>query len=249
VSALAESAPIRRPSLPRLSRVELRKMADTRAGFWLLAIVGLIAVAAVIVSLAAGDAEDQDLATLLSTTVALSSVLLPIVGILAVTSEWSQRTALATFTLVPERWRVMAAKIIAALVLGLVSVVACLVASMIGAAIAGGDFSLSAAALGNAALYQLLSMIGGFALGALFLNSPLAIVMYFVIPTVVGILGELIDALPADWLDTSQTMSPLVENEMGDGDWARLAVSVAIWILLPLVLGLLRLQRAEVKSA
>jgi ABC-type transport system involved in multi-copper enzyme maturation permease subunit len=249
VSAVAETAPIRRPSLPRLSRVELRKMADTRAGFWLLAIVGLIAVAAVIISLAAGDADDENLSTLLSTTVALSSVLLPVVGILAVTSEWSQRTALATFTLVPERWRVMAAKIVAALVLGLLSVAACLVASMIGAAVAGGDFSLGASALGNAALYQLLSMLGGFALGALFLNSPLAIVMYFVIPTVVGILGELIDALPADWIDTSQTFSPLVENEMGAGDWSRLAVSTAIWILLPLVLGLLRLQRAEVKSS
>jgi ABC-2 type transport system permease protein len=249
VSAHAETAPIRRPSLPRLSRVELRKMADTRAGFWLLAIVGLIAVAAVVISLAAGEADDKDLATLLSTTVALSSILLPIVGILAVTSEWSQRTALTTFTLVPERWRVVAAKILAALMLGLLSVVACLFASMIGAAAAGGDFSLSASALGNAALYQLLSMVGGFALGALFLNSPLAIVMYFVIPTVVGILGELIDALPADWLDTSQTFSPLVENEMVSGDWARLAVSVGVWIVLPLLLGLLRLQRAEVKSA
>jgi ABC-2 type transport system permease protein len=249
VSALAETAPIQRPSLSRLSRVELRKMADTRAGFWLLAIVGLIAVAAVIISLAAGDADDKNLATLLSTTVALSSILLPVVGILAVTSEWSQRTALATFTLVPERWRVMAAKIVAALVLGLISVAVCLLASMIGAAVAGGDFSLSAAAIGNAALYQLLNMLGGFAFGALFLNSPLAIVMFYIVPTVVGILGEVIDALPADWIDTRQTFSPLVENEMGNGDWSRLAVSAAIWILLPFVLGLLRLQRAEVKSA
>ena len=36
---------IARPSLARLTLVELRKMADTRAGFWLLATTGLLTVA------------------------------------------------------------------------------------------------------------------------------------------------------------------------------------------------------------
>ena len=40
-------------------------------------------------------------------------MLLPIVGILLVSSEWSQRTALITFTLVPQRMRVMSAKLAA----------------------------------------------------------------------------------------------------------------------------------------
>ena len=40
-------------------------------------------------------------------------ILLPIIGILLVSSEWSQRTALITFTLVPKRMRVMSAKIAA----------------------------------------------------------------------------------------------------------------------------------------
>jgi ABC-2 type transport system permease protein len=244
-----ETAPPMRPPLLRLSHVELRKMADTRAGFWLLAVVALIAIAIMVVILVAGNAADQDLATIFSSTVAGASVLLPVLGILAVTSEWSQRTALTTFTLVPERGRVVTAKVLAGLALGLVSVVVCLAASAIGNLITDGSWSLGGAAIGNAALYQTLSMLGGLALGLLFLNSPLAIVMYFVLPTVWGILGELIDALPADWLDTARTMTPLVENEMSGGDWARLATSCALWILLPFVVGLLRLRRAEVKSA
>ena len=42
------------------------------------------------------------------------TVILPIIAILSVTSEWSQRTGLTTFTLVPHRGRVMLAKALAA---------------------------------------------------------------------------------------------------------------------------------------
>ena len=41
-------------------------------------------------------------------------ILLPVLGILLVTSEWSQRTAMVTFTLEPSRSRVIAAKFVVA---------------------------------------------------------------------------------------------------------------------------------------
>jgi ABC-2 type transport system permease protein len=150
---------------------------------------------------------------------------------------------------VPERWRVMVAKVLAGFALGLLATAACLLAAAGGNVIAGGDWSLGLSALGTAALYQMIAMLGGFALGLLFLSSPLAIVMYFLLPIVFGILTELIDAIPADWLETGRTMQPLIDNEMAAGDWPRLATSVAVWVLLPLVLGALRLRRAEVKSS
>ena len=46
-----------------------------------------------------------------------AAILLPVLGILAVTSEWSQRTGLITFVLVPVRSRVLGAKLIASLLL------------------------------------------------------------------------------------------------------------------------------------
>ena len=51
-------------------------------------------------------------------------------------------------------------------------------------------------------------MLGGVAFGLAFMNSALAIVMYFVIPIGWSILGETIHALdkPADWLDLSRPM-------------------------------------------
>jgi len=44
------------------------------------------------------------------------------IAILAVTSEWSQRSGLTTFTLVPSRGRVIGAKAIATIIVGIVSV-------------------------------------------------------------------------------------------------------------------------------
>ena len=76
--------------------------------------------------LAVGKAEDQTFAALFGATIGVASIFLPIVGLLLVTSEWSQRTALTTFTLVPERGRVVAAKLLAGCALALAAVAICL---------------------------------------------------------------------------------------------------------------------------
>ena len=73
---------------------------------------------------------------MLSIAVAPASVLLPIVGILLVSSEWSQRTAMTTFALVPRRPRVLAAKLLASVVLSLVALALCVVVAVIGTAVA-----------------------------------------------------------------------------------------------------------------
>ena len=240
-----------RPTLPRLSRVELRKMADTRAGFWLLLIVELAAAAIVTITLIGGKPQDQDFASLFQGTLWGVSILLPVLGILLVTSEWSQRTALTTFALVPERERVVVAKIVAAVALAILAVVACLITAAIGNLIAGGSWSLELSALANGTLFEVLGLLAGVAFGLAFLHSALAIVLYYVLPTVWSILGESIHALdkPANWLDTSRTVQPLVDGGMGGTEWAQLGTSMALWLGLVMVIGLWRLRRAEVKSA
>jgi ABC-type transport system involved in multi-copper enzyme maturation permease subunit len=251
MTAYTETRPaaFTRPSLPRLSGVELRKMVDTRAGFWLLLIVGLLAAVIVTVTAIWGSAEDQNLAEMFRGALWVVSLILPVLGILAVTSEWSQRTALTTFSLVPGRERVIGAKIIAGVGLTFAAVVVCLVVAAIGNLFVGGSWSLELSQIANGALFEVLGILGGIAFGLAFLSSPLAIVMYFVLPIAWAILGESIHALdgPAKWLDTSRTMEPLVENTMSGGDWARLATSVALWVGVALVIGLLRLRRSELK--
>jgi len=237
------------PSLSRLFAIELRKTVDTRAGFWLLVSSALAVVGVAAVTLAAGSQHPVTFGLLLERTVGTTSIALPVLGILAITSEWSQRTGLTTFALVPERGRVIAAKVVAAVVLGLGAVAACLLTAAIGNVFADGSWDLSGSQLVNGMVFEVAGMLGGVAFGLVFMNSALAIVLYYVLPTVWTILAETIHALdkPADWLDTSRTMQPLVDDQMTGQAWAQLGTSLAVWIGLVLVIGLWRLRRTELK--
>ena len=93
--------------LSRIVAVEVRKMFDTRAGFWLMAsivITSLLATGALIVSAPDDALTFENFAAAIG---APMTVILPMIGILAVTSEWSQRSGLTTFTLIPHRGRVL----------------------------------------------------------------------------------------------------------------------------------------------
>jgi ABC-2 type transport system permease protein len=245
------TAVIARPGLPRLAAVELRKSADTRAGFWLLLVIVLLAAALVTVQLIWGEDAEKAFSPLVSTAVQIISIVLPVLGILLVTSEWSQRTGLTTFALVPQRERVVGAKLIGATILTLAAVAACLVVSAVGNAIAGDSWDLGLGELGRYTLFELITMLGGVAFGLAFMNSALAIVMYFVIPIGWSILGETISALdkPADWLDLGRPMATLADSTatMTGTDWAQLATASAVWVGLVLIVGLIRLRRTELK--
>ncbi|SHN29244.1 ABC transporter permease [Cryptosporangium aurantiacum] len=260
MTAVAEQIAVQRPAAPaapsmgRLTLVELRKMADTRAGRWLLASVGLIVVGLVTVRVFAGPSDTRTLENFLTFATGGVSVLLPVLGILAVTSEWNQRTALTTFALVPRRHRVLTAKLLAAVVITLLSVIVSVVVAVLGNLAAdllnrGGAWELGVDAVFYALLFQLINMLMGVAFGALLLASGLAIVLYFVVPTVWSILGTTITVLAdvAGWLDLGTTTEPLLTASMTGDDWTRLAVSVAFWVLLPLVGGVFRVLRHEVK--
>jgi ABC-type transport system involved in multi-copper enzyme maturation permease subunit len=247
MTAHAETFP--RAGLPRLARIELRKMADTRAGFWLLLIIELVAAAIVAITVIAGEPKDQNFHDLFKGTLWVVSILLPVLGILAVTSEWGQRTGLTTFALVPERGRVIAAKLLAATALAVYAVVACLLTAALGNAIAGGSWDMPLYAVAHGFLFELVGVLGGVAFGLVFMQSALAIVLYFILPTAWAILFETIHALdkPADWLDTDRTLSPLIDGGMTATAWAHLGTSLALWLGAFLVAGLWRLRRTELK--
>jgi ABC-type transport system involved in multi-copper enzyme maturation permease subunit len=241
-----------RPGLGRLTLVELRKMTDTRAGFWLLlTTAGLTVLVAVIACLVFPD-DESNLLNFLSITVQPASILMPIVGILLVTSEWSQRTAMVSFALVPQRSRVLVAKLLAGVTLSAIALVLGAVVALTATAVAGADgdqtWSLSGALLGQIAFSVVVAMLGGIAFGALLLASAPAIVLYFVLPTVWSGLGS-ISALEgaARWLDQSRTMSPLFEESLSSMQWARVATSLALWLALPLVVGFWRVTRGDVR--
>jgi len=239
--------------LPRLTVVELRKLADTRAGLWLLILIGLgvAGTAAILLGWAPGD--EQTFGNFFAFGLTPSAVLLPVLGILSMTGEWSQRTALTTFALVPERWRVIAAKLAAGVLTALAATAATLLlsaaANLLGIALGGdGGWRLDGSLLWQSALMETLFVLMGMAFGALLLNSPLAIVAFFALPTLWSVLRESIHALRhvSAWLDLGVTSGPLSEPSMTAGEYARLAVSTLLWVALPLAAGSWRILRREV---
>lgn len=239
----------------RLVRVELRKLVDTRAGRWLL--IAIVAITALVVGimLFAADAEEMTFGNFVGMTATPQAILLPILGILAVTSEWSQRTGLVTFTLEPRRGRVAGAKLVAALLVGVLAVAVAIavgaLANVLGSVAFGGagTWDFEASFLGGALLMQLLGVAQGVAFGMVLLNTPAAIVAYLALPTAWSILAGMVSSLDAwaEWLDLGRTMAPLLEGGMTGSAWAHLAVSATVWVLLPLAVGVWRLLRREVK--
>jgi len=242
-------------TLPTLARVELRKMIDTRAGRWVLLVAGLLIVVAAVARALTGAAADQTFGSAFSMTMLPAGVLLPVIGILAASGEWSQRTALTTFALTPRRGRVVAAKALAVLVLGVGGILVGLAAAALGAALASvvGDapdpWSAGAGELAQGALFQELSVLWGLGFGLLLFSPAAAIVAFFVLPMLFSILGELATGLQStlEWIDPNVAFSALTEGDAAGGDWPRIAVSAVLWVALPLAAGVVRTLRREVK--
>lgn len=241
----------------RLVSVELRKTADTRAGLWLLgAIVGITGLFMVIFFFVA-DAQERIFGNFIAISSTPQGFLLPVLGILLVTSEWSQRTAMVTFALAPSRTEVIAAKTVAALVLGLGAFVAAIAIATLATLVGGADDGFADVALPLFGLFlalQLLTVLQGLAYGLILLNTPAAIVTFFVLPIASSIVFALVPFLndAAPWLDLGSAQQPLF-NSFGDDEgltgeqYAQLGTTTLIWIVVPFMAGWARVMRAEVK--
>ncbi len=241
--------------LTRLITVELRKLVDTRAGRWLLVGITLATVAAVGVYLFTADASDLTFQHFVNVTVLPQSWLLPVLGIMAVTSEWTQRTGLVTHTLEPRRGRVLAAKFAATGLLGGVAVVLALAAAaganVLASALLDGNgaWAYGIDGLGDTVLFQALSLLAGLALGTLLMNTAAAIALYLLLPTAFGLLFTMVDSLTgvAGWIDLSTSQAPLFDHSIAGVEWLQLLATTTWWILLPLAAGLWRLLHREIK--
>lgn len=249
----------RRVRPPQVLPVELRKMFDTRSGFWLMAsiaITSLLATAAVIVFAPDDELTYNAFASAFGIPMA---VILPIVAILSVTSEWSQRSGLTTFTLVPHRGRVIAAKALVSVIVGVVSVLlACAVGAVgnvVGTAIAGVDpvWDVSVGDVLNIVLANVLGLLVGFMLGVLIRSSAGAIVAYFVYSFVLTTLTMLLatsqewfrDLQP--WVDFNFTQTSLFDGPLNSEQWAQLGVTSVAWLVVPTAVGVWLVMRSEVK--
>jgi ABC-2 type transport system permease protein len=239
--------------------VELRKMFDTRSGFWMLVGILVLATLATAAVLLFAPDSMQNYGSYASAIGIPMAVILPMIAVLSVTSEWSQRSGLTTFTLVPHRGRVIGAKLVCTIGLGVVSMVTAMavgaVGNVLGSQLAGVEtvWGVTAPELGKIVLAGVLGMLMGFTLGVLFRSSAAAIVGYFVyslvLPTLSGMLAAFqqwyADAQP--WVDFQFTSTKLYDVDMTGTEWLQLAVTGTAWLVVPLAFGLWRVVRSEVK--
>lgn len=264
MSTAAITVDTTRPGVPmsRLVKVELRKMFNTRSGFWLMMSIAIVALIATVVVVLVQTLNDDPGVTYGAYGAAVGfpmAILLPIIAILSVTSEWSQRTGLITFTLVPHRPQIIWAKAISAISVGVVSMILAMaigaVGNVIGSSIAGADlvWDVSFSDFLLIVLSNVLGLLVGFMLGVLIRNSAAAIVAYFVysfvLPVLLALLAEFVgwfkDLQP--WIDFNTATSRLFDGGLSGEEWAQVGTSSLIWLVIPMTIGVLAVMRSEVK--
>ncbi|TDO45787.1 hypothetical protein EV643_112111 [Kribbella sp. VKM Ac-2527] len=245
--------------LSRVINVELRKMFDTRSGFWLMASIVITALLTTIGTIAFAPETDLTYYTFAKAIGFPMTVVLPIIAILSITGEWSQRSGLTTFTLVPHRNRVIAAKAVSSVAVAIASMLFAFVigaiGNLVGTAITGTEmvWDVSLAEGVNIVLGSLLCLLTGTMLGMLIRSSAGALVAYFVysllLPTVAGILASsqewFRDLQP--WVDLNYAQAALFEGTLTAEQWANVVVTASTWLVLPAILGLRLVMKSEVK--
>jgi hypothetical protein len=181
-------------------------------------------------------------------------VLLPVLGILAMTSEWTQRTALTTFTLAPRRIPVLLAKLVAALLLMLAVMLAitalAALATLLAGAISGDPISW----LGQDPwrywagqyLTQGMYVLMGAGFGALIPLTGVGLTAFFVAPFLFAILANTLLKHVGSWFDVFSAFNRIAAFKLDGKGWESLT-SILIWVVVPIVVGLYLCNRREVK--
>lgn len=246
-SLAAATDPIR---FRRVLGVEWRKSIDTRSARWLLAAIAVLTAGAATIPLFVPHEMQQRWPTYLGMTALVLALLLPLVSILTLTSEWGQRSVVVTFTQEPRRDRVVAAKVLSGFALALVGAAfafgVCAIAMGVSDSLGRPvTWSVQWQYVAGFTLFVIVNCLMGIAFGALMLNTPAAIVLFLVLPTLWTVLsfGWLQDV--GHWLDTAQTYRHILESDW-TGHTGQILVSLAVWIALPLALGTVRTLRRDV---
>lgn len=250
-----------RVPLYRLIDVEMRKLVDTRAGLWLMILIGsvIVLVEALLVLTAVAYDEIAPWSFMFGVMATPLGLLLAVLGVMTVTSEWGQRTSLVTFALEPRRLRVVLAKLLAGL---LATIVLLLFTIVFTAGLNVGH----AALVGQSAMWDVTrtdliafgishttAFLLGFAFGMLIPNTPTALVAYFVFRFVVpnllvaaGLIWEWFEPV-VSWIHLEQALAEFFDGGIAQQETFHLLSALGLWVFFPLVLGSFLLVRREIK--
>ena len=123
-----------------------------------------------------------------------------------------------------------------------------LAATAIGGAV-GGDGATYAGmggALAGAYLSTALNVVMGAAFGAVIAQTAAAVLVFFVAPTAWALAGPALFKDNANWLDVFGAFGRIAERDL-HGMLPETLTAVAVWVVLPTIVGLWSSSRREVK--
>jgi ABC-type transport system involved in multi-copper enzyme maturation permease subunit len=185
----------------RLIRAEFLKLRTTQVWFWLLLAAVAVSALLVIAPIAHGDVHSgRDVAEMFGSA-ALAYLVLFVLGVLGVTTEFRYQTITPTVLLTPSRWSIVTAKMITYALVGIAYSIVCVLVQL---AIAvpwlnakNVDFSLSADGIPHAVagVFVVLALFGivGLGVGALVRNQIVAVTVGVIFLLV---LENIIAAIP-----------------------------------------------------
>ena len=242
---------IPRQRLTTLTGVEIRKMVDTRSGLAVLGTTLAIAVLAIgwkLLHVNDGPPSWSDYSGFLPAV----GMAVAMIGLLGMTAEWTQRTALTTFTLSPRRGRVLAAKFAASILLALAAIAVVFLLILGGVALGGAisgqatDYSGLGRGISGYLVISVLEVTMAAGFGALSAQTAVAVGAYFVAPTIWAAVAPSLLGDRSPWFDIFSAFDRLSSGHPGS-QLAQSLTAVAIWIVLPTTVGVIRSLRREVK--
>ena len=249
------SAPVRdgesrQVGFMRLVAVEIRKLVDTRSSLAIFAVLAVIAVALVVglAVFSTGQGTPVTFTSLAGSIGLFTSLAMPLIGILGMTSDTAHRTTLVYYPLLRGRVGQFWAKVLAAALLAVALQLFVFVLSAVVAAALGGSgtgqFEGAVQELWDGLAACLLSTMFGVALAAAIRRTALAIITVILVSLVGN--GLILTLLPdaSGYLSTITALGALMG---GPGAPTALEVvsSLTLWYLLPLGIGWWITEKSE----
>jgi hypothetical protein len=237
----------------RLVRAEFLKLRTTQVWFWLLLAAIALSALTVIGPLASNDVHDGPEVANMFAGASFAYIVIFILGVLGVTTEFRYQTITSTVLQTPSRWSIMGAKMIAYALLGVGYAVVC-VALQLAIAVPwlnakGIDYSLGSDHIPRALIgvFVVLALFGivGLGIGALLRNQIVAVVVGLIFLVVLqGIISAIPGVKRAYPYLPEGAIRGIVENHADDSlrDLHILApagavVVLILWAVIPAVIG------------
>jgi len=233
-----------------ICKTEARKSADTQTARTIILTTIILTIAMFAVSIFKyedGSAWTKGVSSISSP----ATTILGIIFIILVCEEWTRGTALITYTFVPQRTKVIMAKLVVLLMSFLICGVAIYLLSAVAAVISSGinsytiDWSVSIFSALSLLGPLLINLLFGFAMAIATQETTIALGLYFILPPVTVVAAS----LPGigeymKWISLEHSSSMFIAGAT-TVTIPQYICSLIVWILLPGIYGVIRNMRRD----